>query len=97
RGGVERRLELLLRRQSTVLAPGGADVQVVLSESAVRRRVGGAEVMGEQLAHLTELAERERVALRLLPFDAGAVPVNGSFTVLGFRRVAHPDLVVLPD
>lgn len=97
RGGVERRLELLLRRQTTVLASGGADVQVVLSESAVRRRVGGAEVMGEQLAHLTELAEQERVVLRLLPFDAGAVPVNGSFTVLGFRRVAHPDLVVLPD
>lgn len=96
-GGVERRLELLLRRQTTVLAAGGADVQVVLSESAVRRRVGDVDVMGEQLEYLIELAERENVVLRLLPFDAGAVPVNGSFTVLGFRRVAHPDLVVVPE
>ncbi|MBE9375942.1 helix-turn-helix domain-containing protein [Saccharopolyspora sp. HNM0983] len=97
RSGMERRLELMLHRRTRMLATGGAEVEVVLSESAVRRRVGGAEVMGEQLEHLAELGRNGRIELRFLPFDAGAVPASGSFTVLGFQRVAHPDLVVLPD
>lgn len=89
----ERRLELLLRRQRSVFDERGIDVAVVVSEAALRRAVHGSTT---QLQRVAELAYRPNVVIRVLPFSAGAVPVDAPFSVLGFQESAHPDTVFLP-
>src|SRR3569833_768112 len=63
-------------------------VRIVLSEGAVRRRVGGAEVMREQLLHLATNRDRSNVMIQVLPFSAGEHPAMvGSFAILDFPEV----------
>lgn len=58
---------------------------VVLDEAALRRQVGGPEVMAEQLAYLLELAKLAKVTIQVTPFHAGAHPgVTGPFTIMLF-------------
>lgn len=67
---------------------------MVLDEAAIRRVVGGPEVMREQLLRLTEDTDKRNVILQVLPFGAGAHPAMvGSFVVLDFPDPADPELV----
>ncbi|MFC9791306.1 Scr1 family TA system antitoxin-like transcriptional regulator [Streptomyces sp. NPDC127584] len=60
-------------------------VCVVLDESALRRTIGGAEVMRDQLAHLLSFLNHPWVQVQIIPFDAGEHPaLLGSFTLLRF-------------
>ncbi|MES9519716.1 helix-turn-helix domain-containing protein [Streptomyces capoamus] len=64
---------------------GGPAATFVLDEAAVRREIGGAAVLSEQLEQLLDLGARDRVRLRVLPFAAGAhYSTLGSFVLLGF-------------
>jgi len=45
---------------------------VVLDEAALRRRVGGDDVMRDQLGRLAEIAGQPRVTVRVIPFTRGA-------------------------
>lgn len=55
----------------------------VVNEAALLRPVGGARVMGEQVQHLIEMADR--ITLQVLPIDAGAhAAMTGAFTLLRF-------------
>lgn len=58
-----------LERQALFDRDDPPTVSCVLSESCVRRTVGGPEVMAAQLGHLAELAARPRVQLQLWPFS----------------------------
>ncbi|MDI2131570.1 helix-turn-helix domain-containing protein [Yinghuangia seranimata] len=51
----------------------------VLDESVLRRPVGGASVMREQLAHIADLIRRRRVAVQVLPYAAGAHALMDGF------------------
>jgi transcriptional regulator with XRE-family HTH domain len=91
-----RRIELRLRRQQLLDRPQPPALHVLLDEAALRREVGGREVLAGQLAHLAALAEREHVVLQVLPFGRGAYPAMGvAFTVFGFADPADPRLVYL--
>jgi hypothetical protein len=58
--------------------PDPPQVWSVLDEAALRRPIGGPEVMRVQLCHLT-------VDLQVLPMDRGAhAGLDGTFTVLDF-------------
>lgn len=93
---LERRLELLLERQRTPVEDRGAELDVVLAESALRRTVGGAGVLREQLSHLADLGRRPNVTLRVLPFTAGATAVEVPFSLLSFGGELHPDVLCVP-
>ncbi|TDQ55409.1 helix-turn-helix domain-containing protein [Actinorugispora endophytica] len=58
----------------------------VIDEAALRRQVGGAEVMRDQVRHLLELSKREYVNIQVIPFEAGA-HAGGTipFVILGFE------------
>ncbi|SHF53469.1 Helix-turn-helix domain-containing protein [Streptoalloteichus hindustanus] len=64
---VARRVE----RQRQLSGPA-LRLSIVLSESALRRQVGGASVMQRQVDHIRELASLPNVTLQLLPFAVGA-------------------------
>lgn len=58
-------------RQEILKGRTPPDFSVILCESVVRRRVGGQEVMREQLAALLEHTVRPTTVLQVLPLDAG--------------------------
>ncbi|MGP3966637.1 helix-turn-helix domain-containing protein [Streptomyces sp. 6N223] len=85
--GVEGRVQLRMDRQALltrVTAP--LDLRVALSETTLRRPVGGPKVMAHQLAHLVYMSELPNVALRVVPFAAGAHigVLSGPFVILRF-------------
>jgi transcriptional regulator with XRE-family HTH domain len=60
-------------------------VWLTVDEMVLRRMVGCADVMREQLAFLLEVSERPRTMVEVIPFDAGYhAGLGGSLTILGF-------------
>ncbi|MDU0291869.1 helix-turn-helix transcriptional regulator [Saccharothrix longispora] len=88
-GGVvdaEKFVESRVARQRRIAGPDPLVVHAVLDEAAVRRVVGGAEVMAEQVDHLLELAERDNITVQVLPFGAGEYPtMAGAVSILRFN------------
>jgi transcriptional regulator with XRE-family HTH domain len=61
----------------------------IIDEGALRRPVGGAEVMREQLQHLLDLARYPNVTLQVLPYTANALcGLQGWIYHRGARRTA---------
>ena len=82
---VERRVEFRLARQKLLERASPPQLNVVVNEAVLLRQVGGVVVMREQLRHLSELADRPNIEVRVLPFRAGAHPaMTSSFTALHF-------------
>lgn len=92
---VKRRVSLRMQRQEGVLS-GRQNLVAVMGEGALRQQIGGPGVMSRQLAHLRELAERDNIMIRILPFSAGAHAAYGSaFNILDFDgvRIELPTVV----
>jgi hypothetical protein len=94
---VDRRVEIRMTRQQILDRPGPPRVRVVLNEGAVRRIVGGPDVMRAQLAKLTAERDRDTVMLQVLPFTAGEHPAmaSGPFDMLQFTETADRGVVTL--
>jgi len=76
-------------RQKRLSGEAPMTLRAVLSEAVLRRQVGGAEVMREQLARLREAASRPNITVQVLPFSLGAHPgMTGPFTMLRFTERA---------
>ncbi|WP_110945848.1 helix-turn-helix domain-containing protein [Streptomyces avicenniae] len=92
---LETRLDVRMQRQDVLDGPSPLMMRAVLDESALRRRVGGAEVMREQLDRLLELSSLPNVLLQVIPFSAGAHPgtLAGPFIVLRFPDMEDSDVV----
>ena len=70
----------------------------VVDEAALRRRVGGTELMRAQLEQVLELSSLKNVAMQVIPFGAGAHPGMGRpFVILGFPERIDTDVVYLED
>lgn len=83
---VDRMVADRLKRQELLTGSQLPEFAAVLSEAALRRMVGGTEVMKAQLDKLKELAALPHVTLQVLPFSSGAHAAMGSsFTVLRLR------------
>jgi len=96
RSDVERQVALKMERQR--LAMNSPNVWAVLDEAALRRQVGGPEVMRVQLEYLRELGGLRNVRLQVIPFGGGAHPAMGRpFVILAFGEEADPDVVYLKN
>jgi transcriptional regulator with XRE-family HTH domain len=90
----ERRVALRLARQQLLTRPDPPDYWAVLDETVVRRTVGGAEVMREQLAHLIETISQPKITVQVIPFAAGWHPaLYGMFNIFRFPAQELPDVV----
>ena len=94
---IERRVSLRLQRQEILArAEPVPKVWAVIDESALRRPLGGREVMRAQLRHLIELTESPQVTLQIMPFDRGGhSAAGGSFAILRFADADLPDIVYI--
>ena len=92
---LDRRVALRLTRQARLTAAGNRlELTAIVDESAVRRQIGGREVMAEQLKHLIDAAQLPNVKLQILPFGAGEHPfLGGPAALLEFRETTHLDVV----
>ncbi|MEV0677584.1 helix-turn-helix transcriptional regulator [Actinosynnema sp. NPDC050436] len=80
---VEAAVRQRAERQRRLLEPGGPHLALVLSESGLRRQVGGRAVLRAQLDHLRDLASMPNAVVQVLPFEAGAHLAQGTrFTLL---------------
>ncbi|MBF6479072.1 helix-turn-helix domain-containing protein [Nocardia cyriacigeorgica] len=81
---VERRVELATRRQTRLNDPS-FEVEILLSEAALRHQVGGWSVMAEQLDHLAAVAELSTVTVRVVPLSKCHIGLAaGRFNILTF-------------
>jgi transcriptional regulator with XRE-family HTH domain len=94
---VERRVSLRLQRQQVLTRPDATPrVWAVIDESALRRPLGGRDVMRAQLTRLVEVAELPQVTLQVMPFDRGGhSAAGGSFSILRFAEPELPDIVYI--
>jgi transcriptional regulator with XRE-family HTH domain len=91
-----RRVRLRLARQTLLTRTEPPRLWAVVDEAALRRPVGGREVMRGQLERLIEATKLPNVTLQILPFAAGAHPAMGSaFSILRFPDQELPDVVYL--
>jgi transcriptional regulator with XRE-family HTH domain len=82
-GMIGRMVRVRMRRQQ-VLDRHGLQLSVVLDESILKRRIGNASVMYEQLQRLAGEADRPNLTLQILPLDAEHTVVGESFVIFGF-------------
>ncbi len=84
-GAIARRVQARLARQRLLTEEESLQFSTVLDESALRRLVGGRDVMAGQLAHLIEMARQPNITMQILPFAQGAhIAMTGSFALLRF-------------
>ncbi|BCB85734.1 helix-turn-helix domain-containing protein [Phytohabitans suffuscus] len=91
-----KRVAVKLERQALLsrALPPAPTLDVILSESVLRRPVPDRAVMAEQLRHMVVAGERFNVSVRILPFDAGLHrgSVVGSFAILDYpQSTPHPE------
>ncbi|MCX5250949.1 helix-turn-helix domain-containing protein [Streptomyces sp. NBC_00201] len=93
---IQRRVDLRMTRQQLLAKPGSPKLWVVVDEAALRRPLGGSDVMRDQLKHLIEVAALPNVTLQVLPFHVGGhAAAGGPITVLRFPVPDLPDVVYL--
>jgi transcriptional regulator with XRE-family HTH domain len=71
------------RRESLVAAANPTIAYVLLDESVFHRRIGGVQVLAEQLADTLRLIEEKRVYVRTIPLEAAApVSMLGTYEII---------------
>jgi transcriptional regulator with XRE-family HTH domain len=86
-GEVDRRVEARRLRQEVLTRDPPVRISAVIDESVLRRRVGEASVMHEQLKHLAVLSELPHVEVRILRLDGEHLVGTGAFNYLRFRQI----------
>ncbi|MCK2217926.1 helix-turn-helix domain-containing protein [Actinomadura sp. ATCC 31491] len=91
---ISRRVDLRLERQRIFDRPDGPVFWAVIDEAALRRPIGGAEVMKAQLEHLVDLMRQPNITIQIMPFSFGGHSAEGgAFSILRFPDPDLPDVV----
>lgn len=91
---VERRVQARMGRKDILNRIRPPHMSAVIDEGALRRTIGGPEVMREQLLHLKNMALHHNIDVQVLPWSAGAhLALAGPFTILGFPTPTDPPIV----
>ncbi|MFC7984311.1 helix-turn-helix transcriptional regulator [Streptomyces sp. NPDC057336] len=86
------KVDARVKRQAILDRSPALHLWVVLDDAVLRRRVGGADVMAEQIDHLTVMAQRPNVDIQILPYTSGAHAAGsgGHFLILGRDDEENP-------
>jgi transcriptional regulator with XRE-family HTH domain len=96
RDQVNERVAARLARQAVLERPAGPPrVWALLDEAVLRRRVGDASVMHEQLMHLIDVAWLDHVSIQVLPGMVEHAGLLGAFAIA--ERSGQPSIVYTED
>ncbi|MFF9601614.1 helix-turn-helix domain-containing protein [Streptomyces sp. NPDC014684] len=91
---IERHVALRMQRQNLLTRPDVPRFWAVTDETALRRQVGGPEVMRAQIDKLLQVTELPNVTLQVAPFANGPHPgTYGPFVIFRFAVPELPDMV----
>ncbi|MFD9093986.1 helix-turn-helix domain-containing protein [Streptomyces collinus] len=91
---IERHVALRMQRQALLTRPDAPRFWAVMDETALRRHVGGPEVMRAQIDKLLEATTLPNVTLQVAPFANGPHPgTYGPFVLFRFAMSELPDMV----
>ncbi|HZE32469.1 MAG TPA: helix-turn-helix transcriptional regulator [Actinoallomurus sp.] len=93
--GVQRRVMARMTRKALLgrTDPAAPELNAILDEGALRRPIGGRDVMRAQLHALLDAMRRPNVTVRVLPFAVGThAGLDGPFIILGFPEAIAPDV-----
>lgn len=90
---INERIEARAERQKLLDGDDPLTLWAVVDEAAVRRVVGGRQIMAAQLAHVVTMTQRPNITVQVIPYDAGAhAGMPGSFVHMEFRDESDPEL-----
>jgi transcriptional regulator with XRE-family HTH domain len=93
---VERRVNLRMTRQNIFDRTDPPHLWAVVDEAALRRPIGGPEVMRGQVASLIEATKLPNIRIQVIPFQAGGhAAAGGAFSILRFPDQELPDVVYI--
>ena len=93
---IEQRVQGRMVRQQLLYSDDAPRFEAVVDESVLHRMVDSPPVMRAQLKRLLELSELPNVTIRVIPYEAGALPAgNNKFIILEFMQPAVPDIVFI--
>jgi transcriptional regulator with XRE-family HTH domain len=85
---IDNRTTARIARQALLRQPNRPQLDVVLHEAALHQRVGGVEVMREQLNYLVEMAKRPSVNIQIVPAYVGAhAGMEGPFVIMDYAEL----------
>ncbi|MFJ5266844.1 helix-turn-helix transcriptional regulator [Streptomyces sp. NPDC088358] len=91
---IERHVALRMQRQNLLVREGAPRIWAVMDETALRRAVGGPEVMRAQVDKLIESTKLPNVTLQVVPFSTGPhAGTYGPFVLFRFAMPELPDMV----
>lgn len=80
---VARRARARITRQDILRRPSPPRLRAIIDEGALRRSIGGPDIMREQVRHLIDMAAHPAVTVQVLPFDVGGhAALGGPFIIL---------------
>jgi transcriptional regulator with XRE-family HTH domain len=86
----------LIRQRRLTDEENPLELVAIVDEAALRREVGGPQVVRDQLRHLVEGAAWPTVTLQVLPFRDGAhCAMDGGFTLLSFPEPNDPEVLYI--
>lgn len=93
---IAQRVQARMERQAVLTKQNPLQLWAIVDEAALRRRVGGRDVMRGQVRHLLDLMTEPHVTFQVIPFEKGAhAGMTGSFVHMDFPDVDDPELVYL--
>ncbi|MFI9746983.1 helix-turn-helix domain-containing protein [Streptomyces sp. NPDC052494] len=93
---VAQRVQARMERQAVLTKERPLQLWAIVDEAALRRTVGGRDVMRGQARHLLDLMAEPHVTFQVIPFEQGAhAGMTGSFVHMDFPDADDPELVYL--
>lgn len=83
----------MIRQREVLGRTAPPEVTAVLDEAVLRREIGGAPVLRQQLLHLVGLGSSPHITIRVLPFTAQIVNILSPFMILKFPDPHDTDVV----
>jgi transcriptional regulator with XRE-family HTH domain len=88
---LDERVTARITRQELITRESPPHFWSLVDESALRRRVGGNDIMRDQLKRMVELAAIPNITLQVVPFSLGAHPgLDNTFELLEFQSAQSP-------
>lgn len=93
---IEDRVQARIERQQVLTKDNPLKLWAIVDEAALRRLVGGKEVMRAQLQRLMDAVAEPHITLQIIPFSSGAhAGMPGAFVLMDFNDPMDTDLIYI--